>query len=83
MSLPTPTYSVGLGAVKLAHQSVLKEYTIPDSDGGGNPCTSTGGMQQTMSQGDVILVKKPDGSLELCRFDPEHWTPTNPVLIKA
>ena len=58
-----------------------KLYDIPDLDLSGNDCTQPGGMQLTMRQGDLMLVKNPDGSQSWYRYDAERSTVANPILV--
>ena len=79
----TPTFKQNVGAVKSGHQSTLEKYTLPDTDVDGNAVATKGGMRGTMRKGEVFLAQMPDGSLQLCRFDPERWTDANPVILKV
>ena len=76
------TYSLGVTGL-VPGQSTNKLYDIPDTSLDGNVCATTGGMQGTMRTGDLMLVKGPDGSQALYRYDTERSTVANPVLLKV
>ena len=76
------TYSIGVTGL-VPGQSTLKLYDIPDANISGNACATAGGMQGTMQTGDLMLVKRPDGSQALYRYDTECSTVANPVLLKV
>jgi hypothetical protein len=75
------TYS--LSATGYAAGSVLgqKNFNIPDVSLAGNITGLAGGQANAMSEGDLMLVKGPDGGLHWYRLDAERSTAANPVLI--
>jgi hypothetical protein len=77
------TYSLAAAGVVAggSQMNTAAIYKIPDLDLSGNNCTTPGGMQLTMFQGDVMLVKRPDGSFGWYKYDAERSTPANPILI--
>jgi hypothetical protein len=75
------TYS--LSATGYAAGSVLgpKVFDIPDLSLAGIQTGVAGGQANAMSDGDLMLVKGPDGGLHWYRLDAERSTAANPVLI--
>jgi hypothetical protein len=86
--MTTPTYSIssvsslGKGFRADQSQEASKIFLIPDTSMNGNSCALvTGTPVNTMSSGDLILVKGPDGALHWYKIDAERSTPSAPVLL--
>ena len=72
----TETYSLAVkGQLAEATPSPVNNVLIGDS-----AARSPGAQQYAMWQGNQILCKNPDGSLQWYTFDAERSTPANPVL---
>lgn len=58
-----------------------KIFDIPDSSSAAIQTGVAGGQVVAMQQGDLMLVKGPDGGLHWYKLDAERSTATNPVLV--
>lgn len=80
--LPATTYSVALGAKADGNVYMTKNNIIPDTNGSGNSAATRGGTHGTMSDGDIMVIKGPDGAKFLGEFDYGITTFDNPVIRK-
>jgi hypothetical protein len=75
--MTSQTYSLSIVGVGSHNQFEPKTLTISD------PNAQAGSQQSDMRTGKSFLVKMPDGSERLHRFDAERSTPALPVLIRV
>ncbi len=80
--LPATTYSVALGAKVDGNVYIIKNSIVPDTNGSGECSAVRGGYHNTMSNGDVMIIKDPSGLKFIGEFDPELSTFANPVIRK-
>lgn len=64
------TYSQSVTAANAGSPYQAKTLTLSDTDATGDVVSTIGGQQGTMSDGDLILCKNPDGSQSYYRIDP-------------
>ena len=58
-----------------------KFYDIPDLSSAAINTGNAGGQANAMSDGDLMLVKGPDGGVHWYKLDAERSTPANPILV--
>lgn len=58
-----------------------KVFDIPDLSSNGIQTGIAQGQAVAMQQGDLMLVKGPDGGQHWYKLDAERSTATNPVLV--
>jgi len=82
------TYSVGTTGYQPHNPFAIKNLTLPDlsvSNAGTVSLVSAAGpfsvQSGLMSRGEVVLVKRQDGSFVNYRIDAERSTPGNIVLL--
>ena len=76
-----PTFSVSVKGAVSPYSKAPLNTIIPDFDEAGNVVTTAGGQAQSMSRSTQFLCQGPDGGLHWYKFDVEHSTQGNPVLI--
>lgn len=64
------TYSLSVTAMSGGSPFQAKTLTLSDTDATGDVVSTIGGQQGTMSDGDMVLCRNPDGSQSYYRIDP-------------
>lgn len=77
------TYSMSVTAMNAGSPFHAKTLTLSDTDSTGDVVSTIGGQQGTMSDGDMVLCKNPDGSQSYYRFDPVRSVPGGSLVMLA
>lgn len=77
------TYSLSITAASAGSPFQVKNLTLSDTDSTGDVVSTIGGQQGTMSDGDMVLCKNPDGSQSYYRIDPVRSVPGGSLVMLA